>query len=176
MLTVNMNPELGGGFKHVFIFTPTWGDHPIWLQYYFSDGLVQPPTSEWLTRKFCVSLFFCIVRAWVVSCNLMCLIDVPLMTWDVLSKHRTKKYVLDLVTFEDWICVFSLCFSLTFLPIAFENSQGFPWLLWFLVPSEPPLKHQRWWLWHWRRFWFRWPFPWSTAMFVWQRRWVATWS
>ncbi len=27
-----------------FIFTPTWGDDPIWRAY-FSNGLVQPPTS-----------------------------------------------------------------------------------------------------------------------------------
>ena len=31
-----------------------------------------------------------IVHAWILSCNLMCLIDIPLMTCDVLSKHLTE--------------------------------------------------------------------------------------
>ena len=34
---------LGGGFKHCFIFIPTWGDDPIWRAY-FLDGL-KPPTN-----------------------------------------------------------------------------------------------------------------------------------
>ena len=32
-------------FQRFFIFTPTWQDDPIWRAY-FSDGLVQPPTSH----------------------------------------------------------------------------------------------------------------------------------
>ena len=31
-------------FQTFFIFTPTWGNDPIWRAY-FSNGLVQPPTS-----------------------------------------------------------------------------------------------------------------------------------
>ncbi len=50
--------ELGGGFKmfqiYIFIFTPTWGNDPIWRAY-FSDGLVQPPTSESLPTYHCTS-------------------------------------------------------------------------------------------------------------------------
>ena len=38
-------PFLGGGFKHFWNFHPElWGRFPIWRAY-FSDGLVQPPTS-----------------------------------------------------------------------------------------------------------------------------------
>ncbi len=34
-------------FQTTFIFTPSWGNHPIWRAY-FSNGLVQPPTSyQW---------------------------------------------------------------------------------------------------------------------------------
>ena len=34
----------GWWFQIFFIFTPTWGNDPIWRAY-FSNGLVQPPTS-----------------------------------------------------------------------------------------------------------------------------------
>ena len=37
--------SLGGGFKYFFIFTPTWGNDPIWRAY-VSTGLVQPPTRS----------------------------------------------------------------------------------------------------------------------------------
>ena len=38
---------LGGGFKHFLMFTPIWGRcSPILTRTYFSDGLVQPPTSQ----------------------------------------------------------------------------------------------------------------------------------
>ena len=28
---LSVHSLLGGGFKHFFIFTPTWGNDPIWL-------------------------------------------------------------------------------------------------------------------------------------------------
>ena len=34
----------GWWFQIFFIFTPTWGNYPIWRAY-FSNGLVQPPAS-----------------------------------------------------------------------------------------------------------------------------------
>ena len=40
------------GFRIFFgIFTPTWGNQPIWRAY-FSDGLVQPPTSKGFASFF----------------------------------------------------------------------------------------------------------------------------
>ena len=36
--------------KYLFIFTPTWGRFPMWRAY-FSDGLVQPPSSFTLTLR-----------------------------------------------------------------------------------------------------------------------------
>ena len=41
----SLKPYLGGGFIHIFYFHPDpWGKDPIWRAY-FSNGLVQPPTS-----------------------------------------------------------------------------------------------------------------------------------
>ena len=41
--------KLGGGNSSILYFHPEpWGDDPIWRAY-FSDGLVQPPTSTWLS-------------------------------------------------------------------------------------------------------------------------------
>ena len=52
-----LDSRLDGGFKYSFIFTSAWGNDPIW-QIFFSDGLVQPPTSRtvlkfaWLLELF----------------------------------------------------------------------------------------------------------------------------
>ena len=41
--------NLGGGFKYFLMFTPDpWGNDPILTFAYFSNGLVQPPTSNQL--------------------------------------------------------------------------------------------------------------------------------
>ena len=43
----SLEGSLGGGNSTIFgIFTSTWGNDPI-CRAYFSDGLVQPPTSSW---------------------------------------------------------------------------------------------------------------------------------
>ena len=66
---VGVHTKLGRGFQIFFIFTPTWGDDPIWRAY-FSNGLVQPPTRycfcwtqmvffwEKMEQHFGYSLFF----------------------------------------------------------------------------------------------------------------------
>ena len=44
--------QLGGGNSNIFYFHPKpWGDDPIWRAY-FSDGLVQPPTSQFKNLHF----------------------------------------------------------------------------------------------------------------------------
>ena len=53
-------PCQGGGFKMnqtSFIFTPSWGNDPIWRAY-FSNGLVQPPTRFVFTCLFWVNPHF----------------------------------------------------------------------------------------------------------------------
>ena len=45
-------------FQTFFIFNPTWGNDPIWRSY-FSNGLVQPPTSfdlAFVSQKQCLSI------------------------------------------------------------------------------------------------------------------------
>ena len=44
-LLTTTNTYLGGGFKYFFIFTPTWGNDPIWRAY-FSKGLKPPTRGE----------------------------------------------------------------------------------------------------------------------------------
>ena len=48
LLSKKIHEKLAGGFKYrMFYFHPEpWEDDPIWRTY-FSDGLVQPPTSTW---------------------------------------------------------------------------------------------------------------------------------
>ena len=43
-------------FQRFFIFTPTWQDDPIWRAY-FSDGLVQPPTSHRILDRILLENF-----------------------------------------------------------------------------------------------------------------------
>ena len=53
-------------FQTFFIFTPTWGNDPIWRAY-FSNGFVQPPTSRVL-RDFQVFIsvnWICSWRIWL---------------------------------------------------------------------------------------------------------------
>ena len=61
---------LGGGFKHLFTFIPTWGNDPIWRAY-VSNGLVQPPTS-FGRAYFCSSSFVFLegrgVNHWIKGC------------------------------------------------------------------------------------------------------------
>ena len=45
----------GWWFQWFFIFTPTWEHDPIWRAY-FSNGLVQPPTSHHLVPKYTTDL------------------------------------------------------------------------------------------------------------------------
>ena len=59
---VRINHEARWWFQVFFIFTPTWGDDPIWL-IYFSKGL-KPPTSFFClsmqeTCGTCISLIIC---------------------------------------------------------------------------------------------------------------------
>ena len=44
-LKLTLTFENGDGFKYFCMFTPIWGNDPIWRAY-FSNGLVQPPTSR----------------------------------------------------------------------------------------------------------------------------------
>ena len=51
------------GFQTFVIFTPTWGNDPIWRAY-FSDGLVQPPTSCGLYLPTSSAHCSSIIRRW----------------------------------------------------------------------------------------------------------------
>ena len=44
MISYDHNDQLGGGFEHV-LFPPLFGEM-IHFDYFFSMGLVQPPTSQ----------------------------------------------------------------------------------------------------------------------------------
>ena len=45
-------PRTRWWFQICFIFTPTWGNDPIWLAHIFLNGLVQPPTRWVLSLHF----------------------------------------------------------------------------------------------------------------------------
>ncbi len=46
------NFYLGGGNSNIFYFHPTWGDDPIWLLYFSSDGLKLLPRWEFWLKIF----------------------------------------------------------------------------------------------------------------------------
>ena len=52
---------LGGGFKYFFIFTPTWGNDPIWL--IFSDGL--KPQTRWVSFELWMIFLLPTHDAWI---------------------------------------------------------------------------------------------------------------
>ena len=45
---------LGGGFKHVVMFSPIWGNDPNWLRSFKRVG--HPPTSCWMVKKVMIQV------------------------------------------------------------------------------------------------------------------------
>ena len=97
--TKKMDPKKwkdGGGNSNIFYFQPEpWGNDPIWRAY-FSNGLVQPPTSERMVTKF----------FWVYKCFLMAMFQASGM-------YPTECF------FQDFTGCFSFwwAFKTTFFPL-----------------------------------------------------------
>ena len=48
---ITLECHLGGGFKHFFMFNPTWGNDPIWLIFFRWVETTNSPTSH-LSRTY----------------------------------------------------------------------------------------------------------------------------
>ena len=95
--------SIGGGFKDL-LFSPTWGNDPIWRAY-FSNGLVQPPARIDLTKlqgfhhsSFKKKSKTCVSRSW---CSKAVLLSVHHHTYCLLI-YIYKAFVTATGSFPIW--------------------------------------------------------------------------
>ena len=91
-----------------FIFTPTWGNDPIWLAY-FSNGLVQPPTSHVLNPKLPIP---CLESKWQFLNDFFCQELSPWQIWgemiqfNVYVRNLNNHNLLVLRSYHGSVCFY----------------------------------------------------------------------
>ena len=112
--------NLGGCFIFLKMFTPSWGRWTPFWRAYFSDGLVQPPTSSEWSQGWMVSLLLVTGFPWWLD-RLWRKISLTLYIFDLMDMNHAipKEFfktcrVMLLLPLQAWICGAWIC--------------GFPWV------------------------------------------------